>query len=74
MVYFRKETGVLARPWTVGTIDTAIRGRDEHVREVDIRYQNPTENAHRITRRSVRSVIRLFNVDEHSWRERWTTF
>ena len=36
VVYFRKETGVLAGPWTVGTIDTAIRGRDEHVREVDI--------------------------------------
>ena len=27
VVYFRKETGVLAGPWTVGTIDTAIRGR-----------------------------------------------
>ena len=49
-------------------INAAIRGRGEHVREVDIRYQNPTENMHRITRRPVRSVIQLFNVDEHSWR------
>ena len=28
VVYFRKETGVLFGPWTVGMIDTAIRGRD----------------------------------------------
>ena len=70
VVYFRKESGVLSGPWTIGMVDTAIRGRDDHVREVDIRYQNSAENKHRITRRSVRSVIRLFNIDEHSWRER----
>ena len=40
MVYFRKETRALAGPWIVGMIDTDIRGRDNHVREVDIRYQN----------------------------------
>ena len=59
VVYFRKESGVLSGPWTIGMVDTAIRGRDDHVREVDIRYQNSTENKHRITRRSVRSVISL---------------
>ena len=51
-------------------IDTAIRGRDNHVREVEIRYQNSTENTHRTTRRSARTVVRLFNVDKHSWGER----
>ena len=71
VVYFRKETGVLAGPWIIGMIDTAIRSRDNLVREVDIRYQNSTENTHRTTRRSARTVVRLFNVDEHSWRERW---
>ena len=70
VVYFRKETGVLAGPWIIGMIDTAIRGLDNHVREVDIRYQNSTENTHRTTRRSARTIVRLFNVDEHSWRER----
>ena len=50
VVYFRKETGVLGGPWIIGMIDTAIRYRDNHVREVDIHYHNFTENAHRTTR------------------------
>ena len=50
VVYFRKETGVLAGPWTIGMVDTAIRGQDDHVRELDIRYQNSAENKHRITK------------------------
>ena len=32
VVYFRKETGALNCPWTVGTIDAAIRGRVNHQR------------------------------------------
>ena len=51
-------------------VDTAIRGQDNHVREVDTQYQNSTKNTHKTTRRSVRTVVRLFNTDEHSWRER----
>ena len=50
-------------------VDEVIKGRDGLIREVGIRYTNFSESTPRLTTRAVRSVVRLFNVDEISWRD-----
>ena len=76
IVFFRKTEGVLAGPWTLGEIDTVVRGRDNLVRRVKIRYVNPLEvsdqgqrSVERLTDRAVRSVVRLFNIEDTTWRQ-----
>ena len=38
-----------------------------------IRYTNASESAPRLTTRAVRSVVRLFNIDELDWRDEMNT-
>ena len=69
VVYFRKREGKLEGAWQMGIIDDVTRSSDKIIRRVDIRYHNSNEGASRTTDRSVRGVVKLFNVDEASWKQ-----
>ena len=49
-------------------MDTVKFGHDGLVREATVKFCNPSEGFHRRTNRSVRSLVRLFNVMDSHWR------
>ena len=65
VVYFRKSESDMSSRWTVGQIDSVTRSKDGIVRRADVRYFNHGENKPRITDRGVRSLVRLFNVEDN---------
>jgi hypothetical protein len=68
VVYFRKTTGALKSAWTMGIVHEVDIGRDGLIRMVTVRYFNPTEPSKpQFTDRVVRSLVRLFHIDELSW-------
>ena len=70
LVYFQKKEGKLVQPWTVGRVEQVVRSdRDDLIRRVVVKYQNPGEAGPRITDRSIRKLVKLFNVDEHQVQE-----
>ena len=69
VVYFRKVEGPIKGPWTMGMVDSVLKGRDLLIREVRIRYHNADNNAPQFTDRAVRSLVRLFNIDEINWQQ-----
>ena len=69
IVYFKKDDSVLGSSWTVGKVDQRVVGRDGHIRRVIIKYHKVNENdpSHaslQFTDRSVRSLVKLWSVDE----------
>ena len=63
VVYFRKlESSAVQGNWSVGVVDSVKFGRDGHIREATVKYVNPSEACSRYTTRSVRSLVRLFNI------------
>ena len=68
-VLFRKREGRLDGPWQMGLVDDFIRSRDGIIRRVIIKYHNASEDCSRTTDRAIRSIVKLFNVDEGSWRQ-----
>ena len=69
VVFFRKREGKLDGDWTLGMVDDIVKSEDGVVRRVSVRYQNSGEAHHRTTDRSVRKIVRLFNVEDGSWRQ-----
>ena len=69
IVYFRKVENELSSKWTVGKIVKATKGRDGHVRRVDIEYKNHNEDVPRVTDRAARSVIKLFHINDSDWQD-----
>ena len=69
MVYFRKREGKLDGPWTVGVVEEITRSTDGVIRRVLVKYHNASENTSRTTDRSVRRVVKLFNVEEGTWKD-----
>ena len=67
VVYFRKSESDLDSKWTVGQVDTIERSKDGAVRRAKIRYYNYGENNCRFTDRCVRSLVRLFNIEDNYW-------
>lgn len=65
VVYFQKVENDLYSQWTVGQVDGIVRSKDGKVRRVNIRYHNSGEDFPRDTDRCVRSLVRLFNVDDN---------
>ena len=51
----------------MGMVDDVTRGRDLLIREVRVRYHNADSWSPQFTDRAVRSLVRLFNVDEVNW-------
>ena len=69
VVYFKKVEGELSSTWTVGLITDVVHGKDGVVRRCQVQYQNASEDKKRTTDRAARSLIKLFNIDDTSWRE-----
>ena len=68
VVYFKKTTGVLRSPWAMGLVHEVDVGRDGLIRMVTVLYYNASEPTNaQYTDRAVRSLVRLFHVDELSW-------
>ena len=67
IVYFQKTEADLDSVWTVGQIDSVVKGRDGNVRRVKIRYHNGNERdcPPRFTDRAARSIVRLFNIEDN---------
>ena len=65
VVYFQTTESELSSSWTVGQVDSVIKSRDGVVRRVVVRYYNHNENVPRFTERAVRSLVRLFNVEDN---------
>ena len=70
LVYFQKEgDSQLDNKWTVGKVDQVVRGRDQKIRRVIVKYQNATESQYRLTDRAVRKIVKLFSIDEYQVQE-----
>jgi hypothetical protein len=67
VVYFRKSEGPIKGPWTMGMVDSVLKGRDLLIREGCVRYHNADQTAPNFTDRAVRSLVRHFNMDELDW-------
>ena len=63
-VFFRKQDGKLEGDWQLGLVQEVVRSQDGV-----IKYCNASENAPRFTDRAVRSVVRLFHVDDSTWKD-----
>ena len=70
LVYFQKEPDKkLASKWIIGMVDELDRSRDGKVRRVLVRYQNHGENQPRITERSLRTLVKIFDIEEYVLQE-----
>ena len=66
-MYFQKVESDLSSVWTVGQVTSVETSKDGIVRKVNIEYKNSSEDITRVTNRTVRRVVRLFNVEDVSW-------
>ena len=64
IVYFQKKESELTSPWSVGTVDQVVRGRDGVIRKVVVKYRNSNEEFDRLTDRSSRKLIKLYSIDD----------
>ena len=65
VVYFQKDKSELSSPWTVGQVESVTKSKDGVVRRACVRYYNHSENQPRFTDRAVRSLVRLFNIEDN---------
>ena len=64
LVYFRKKDSALSSDWKIGQVDQIVAGRDGLVRRVIIRYFNHNEDHPQFTDRSVRTIVKLWSVED----------
>ena len=70
LVYFQKEPDKkLPSKWIIGMVDELDRGRDGKVRRVFVKYQNYGEKNSRRTDRAVRSLVKIFDIEEYVLQE-----
>ena len=69
VVYFQKTESELSSDWTVGQVHYVTRSRDGVVRRVCVKYFNHKENKPRYTDRAVRSLVKLFNIEDSYYME-----
>ena len=66
LVYFQKDPdNPLGSKWMIGIVEQVIRIRDNRVRRVIIKYQNHNEYLPRFTDRSIRKLVRIFDIEEY---------
>ena len=66
LVYFQKDAdNPLGSTWIIGIIDQVVRSRDGRVRRVIIKYQNHNEDIPRFTDRTIRKLVKIYDVDEY---------
>ena len=59
-----KSESKLTNEYTMGKVDQVIAGRDGITRRIIIKYFNPDESEPKFSDRAVRSVIKIFSIDE----------
>ena len=65
VVYFKKVDNELSNDWSLGQVDSVTRSRDGIVRRATVRYYNVGPNSGpKWTDRSIRSLVRLFSIDD----------
>ena len=64
IVYFQKVESGLKSEWTVGQVDQVIASRDGLIRRAVIKYFNAGSDNPEFTDRSVRTLVKLWSVDE----------
>ena len=64
IVYFQKTENELSSDWTVGQVHYVTRSRDGVIRRVCVKYFNHKENKPRFTDRAVRSLVKLFSIED----------
>ena len=69
LVYFKKVENELSSKWTVGKVTDVVYSKDGKARTATVVYQNASEDFSnkRTTERSVRSLVKLFNIDDKMW-------
>ena len=66
LVYMQKESdNLLGSKWIIGIVEQIIPSRDGKVRRVIVKYQNASENQPRFTDRSVRKLVKIFDIEEY---------
>ena len=67
VVLFQKETGKeMDNRWSLGRIDQLDVGRDGLARNAIVKYQNASENFARFTDRSVRSLVKIWDIEDQN--------
>ena len=69
IVYFKKEEKEITSTWTLGIVESIVKGSDEVVREVTIKYQNANEDVPRYTERAARTIKKLFHIEDTTWQD-----
>ena len=69
IICIKKEESELSSNWTAGKVAQIDKSKDGLVRRVSDQYQNHGENFPRFTNQSVRSLIRLFHIDDQNWQD-----
>ena len=64
IVMFQKDDPGPNSQWTLGTVDQVVRGRDNIIRRVIVKYQNYSESFPRMTDRSIRSLVKVWSCDD----------
>ena len=70
-VYLRKNKSITISkgPWTMGQVSEVSVFSDLVIRRAGVQYYNAGGATAQHISRSVRSLVKLFNVDERGWRE-----
>ena len=69
VIMFQKVANELSSDWTVGQIESVVRSKDGAIRRVEVRYHNQSDKEPKFTDRAVRSLVRLFNVEDNYYIE-----
>ena len=64
LVYFKHKDSEISSIWKIGQVDQVIASRDGLIRRVVIKYYNAMEDQPQFTDRSVRTIVKLWSVDE----------
>ena len=64
VVFFQKIENDISSEWTIGQVESITKNKDKKIRRVEIRYFNHGQDVPRMTERSVRSLVRLFNIED----------
>ena len=70
LVYFQKSPDKkVSSTWIIGMVEQLPVGRDGKVRKVLIKYQNHGETQPRITERAIRTLVKIYDVEEYILQE-----
>jgi hypothetical protein len=70
LVYFQKSPDKkLGSKWIIGMVEQLPRGRDGKVRRALVKFQNAKETQPRVTDRAVRSLVKIYDIDEYILQE-----